>query len=347
MKSKKILISGNGVYGGYPTSLSNGFNELGWTVELFDDIKVYSESNKKYIFHKYINRICWQILSKPVRKEFIKKTIEFSPDLIIVIKGFYYQLKTIELIKKILPNCKIFHINPDNSFNTWHFGNSNSWIRESIPAFDAHLTWGKFLVDMLKKAGGKNIFYIPFGCDEELHFLPAQNSNINDYICDIGFIGTWDSEREEWLSRLVDLDLKIWGNSWEKANAVLRSKWQKNHPSGLEYSKICQRIKINLNLIRMQNLTAHNMRTFEIPASGGFVLSYRTQEVCEFFEENVDIACFDSPEELRNKIYSYLNNNQLRKIMINSAQEKVLTKHTYTVRAKAIEEIFTESIDLN
>ena len=57
-----------------------------------------------------------------------------------------------------------------------------------------------------------------------------------------------------------------------------------------------------MNVLRLQNKGSHNMRTFEIPASGGFMLQERSNEVLEFFEEGKEIECFSSVKELKDKI---------------------------------------------
>jgi len=78
--------------------------------------------------------------------------------------------------------------------------------------------------------------------------------------------------------------------------------------------------KIVLNFIRRQNMTSHNMRTLEVPASKAFLLTERTVEQAEeLFSEGESVACFISLDELVEKIDYYLNHNEERdKISKNS-----------------------------
>ena len=48
------------------------------------------------------------------------------------------------------------------------------------------------------------------------------------------------------------------------------------------------------------------MRTFEIPASKGFMLHEKSEEVMDFFEEGKEAEYFSSPEEVLDKLKFYL-----------------------------------------
>ena len=231
----------------------------------------------------------------------------------------------------------IINFNPDNPFNL-NPATSNDLIRKSIPLYDHYFIWGKFLVPKLKDAGAKNVEYLPFAYNPDLHYPVTVGENEEKvYGSDIAFIGSWDRERESWLKHLADYDLAIWGNGWKNINlfSKLKIRIKNKAVMGEEFSKVCNASKIILNLVRKQNNNAHNMRTFEVPACKGFMLTTRTKEQCEFFKEGKDIACFETPEELTIKIKEYLLNNEIRKKFSEEAYKKVQS-HTYIERAKVI-----------
>ena len=142
---------------------------------------------------------------------------------------------------------------------------------------------------------------------------------------------------------LLDYDFKIWGNSWEKASSKIQEKWQKRAAIGDDFSKVCASSKINLNFIRKQNIPAHNMRTFEIPAAGGFMLSNQAAEQSEILSDKM-IASFSSPIEMREKIKFYLANDSKRILMAENAHNLVIQNHTYSQRAEFIESVLENSI---
>ena len=329
------------MFGGYPTSLGRAFLDIGWEVHYFDDEENFHKKNI-YSRNKYLFRLFWSRMAIVVQKLLLDEIGKINPYALLVIKGFYYSPKTIQKIKSNYPSIKVLYFNPDNTFNTWHFGNSNSWIRSSIDKYDIHLTWGRFLFNKLLENGAKKVFHLPFALDINLH-KPSMRDDDEDedegYKSDISFVGSWDEEREWWLSQITDYDLKIWGNGWNKANKKLKLKWQRKEVVGEDFSKVCLNSKININIIRKQNNPAHNMRTFEIPGCKGFVISTRTAEQASIFIEGQDIVCFETPDELRQKINIYLKENELRESIAQNAYNKVISFHTYTERAKKIEDI--------
>jgi len=338
----KVLITGEKRVNGLTNTFVRAFEKLGCDSVVFAEADLYSKYFPR-LKNKYTNRLFWKLFCLPLQKEFLVAAKKEKPDLILILKGWHFCPETILAVKKELPKTKIFCFNPDNPFNTWHSGASNSWIRKSIPLYDVYFIWGKFLIDKIKKAGAKRVEYLPFGYDSKLHYpVVASEDERKIYGSDVAFIGSWDEEREIWLSCLLGYDLKIWGNAWRKVDPKLQQKWQGREAVGEEFSKVCNSAKIVLNIIRKQNGSAHNMRTFEVPACGGFLLSVRTDEAKIFFEEDKEAAYFSSPEELKEKINFYLDNNELRKKVAEAGYERLLNSgYAYTDRAKKIIEIFS------
>ena len=63
---------------------------------------------------------------------------------------------------------------------------------------------------------------------------------------------------------------------------------------------------ISLNILRDQNQSSHNMKSFEIPANNGLMLTTRSREQSFFFKENVCCYMYSS-KELNEKIRFILN----------------------------------------
>ncbi len=339
----KILLSGDFNKDSNNNFFIKHFSNLGVELDFFDDQKNYDENfplKKRNLLRRILHRLIWKNVSKKVGFKFLEKIKEDKYDVIFIIKGWFYHPKIIAEIKRNLPQAKLICFNPDNPFNTWHHGVSNDWIRGSIPFYDVYFIWGEFLIEKLKKAGVKRVEYLSFAYEPEVYFYeePANEEEKNYYGSDIVFIGTWDEEREWWLNHLKDFDLKIWGNDWNRANKGLRKKWMGKPAYAQDFRKICSASKICLNIIRKQNFPSHNMRTFEAPACRSFVLSTRTDEIKEFFEEDKEIVLFSTPEELREKINFYLENDELRKQIAYNGYQRVQGE-TYEKRCQKILEL--------
>jgi len=335
----KILMSG-----AYRYSFARAFQKLGCQAEVFDDEEIYRQQLKT-IKNKYSNRLFWRLFSHLVQKAFISRARKENPELILVIKGWYFSDPMLREIKRQLPQAKLFCFNPDNPFNTWHFSASNNWIRQSIPLYDVYFIWGRFLMEKLKQAGARRVEYLPFGYDPQLHF-PAQVSQKekNIYSSDIVFVGNWDEEREYWLKELVDFDLGLWGEPYWKnrcRDRQLRARYKGSVPHGEGVAKILGASGICINILRRQNKASHNMRTFEAPACKAFVLSERSQEAKDFFEEDREAAYFSSIDELKEKCTYYLKHPEEREAIALAGYQRCLRSNcTYFDRARQILDVY-------
>jgi spore maturation protein CgeB len=338
----RILISGSRARYGLSTSLSRAFSKLGCNVVHFADDEAYNES--PLANNRPLNRLLWKRLARRVHGRFLAEVAALKPELLLIFKGFYFKPTTL-LESRETSKAPLFIFNPDNPFNTWNFGSSNGWIRESIPVYDAYFTYAKPLLEPLRRAGARRVEHLSFASDPELHNpLGLSDDDVKMYGSDIAFVGNWDDERERWLSYLEGYDLAIWGaNYWKNRcrNKFLRRSWRGREALAEEMVKVCLASKINLNILRLQNKGSHNMRTFEVPSCGGFMLHEASEEVGNYFDVGGEIDCFSSPDELREKIAFYMQKPERRTHMREAAWKKV-QDHTYQHRARRILDVFKE-----
>ncbi|MFH1461371.1 MAG: glycosyltransferase [bacterium] len=313
---KKILLVGffykNKNNYAYAESFYDKFLKLGYVVETFNTgLNIFPLLK--------INNLLINIL-------FYKKVKQFNPDLIFFIKAENIDYRFINRISK--KGYLTVNFYPDNPFVFWN-GNSNKNILNLLPSYNYFLSWSKLLIPILQMAGAKNVYYFPFAYDKDVYEKKIELINLDQkkYKSDVSFAGTWDAQREEWLTKLINflpyLDLSIWGNNWQEnlpSDSILKKFLKGNAVYRDELIKLSMLSKITLNFIRKQNMTSHNMRTLEVPAMGGFLLTQRTEEQSEFlFKEGESIECFSSIQELAEKIKFYLNNEKQRNyIAVNS-----------------------------
>lgn len=343
---QKLVIVGKNVAGGITQSYNRAFTDLGFAVEIIDDEAIYRNSSS-LARNKYLHRAFWPVLARRVQAQLISKILEAKPDYMFVIKGWFVHLKTIQKLKSTLPDVPVWNFNPDNPFNKKHFGITNAWIKKSIPLYDICFIWGKFLLDSLKRAGAKQVVHLPFGYDPLLHYpVQVSTEEQNHFGSGVAFVGSWDEERERWLKELLtndhddnknkSYDFKIWGAGWEKASKKLQSCWTKDVVIGENFSRVCSSSKIVLNILRAQNGSAHNMRTFEVPACGGFLLSTASDEQKVFFAEDKEMVFFETHQELREKIDYYLAHEEERAQIATAAYAR-LQEEPYSYRDRVLQ----------
>jgi spore maturation protein CgeB len=126
---------------------------------------------------------------------------------------------------------------------------------------------------------------------------------------------------------------------WERVDeqSALRRRWKGNAVYGEEISKLFAVSKIHLNFLREQNKDSHNVRTLEIPGYGGFLLTQRSQEQAEdLYVEGKEIACFDSVDELKEKINYYLEHEDERLEIARAGYVRATAEHQAIHRLRRV-----------
>ena len=128
---------------------------------------------------------------------------------------------------------------------------------------------------------------------------------------------------------------------WERVpeGTPVRARWKGNAVYGEEISKLFAVSKIHLNFLREQNRDSNNVRTFEIPGFGGFLLTQRSREQAEeLFVEGSEIACFETEAELREKIAYYLEHDRERLEIAERGHARAVREHQAIHRLQRVVE---------
>jgi spore maturation protein CgeB len=215
--------------------------------------------------------------------------------------------------------------------------------RINLPYFDLIFQPAN-LADGLRAAGATGrIEYIPIGIDPEVHHpVPLTAEEQQRYGADVCFIGglsrRFHAARRAMVEYAIEngVNIKVWGGYREHfvGSPILRV-WQ-GQIWGEEQVKALCAAKIGLNFHvdhRAGELDRGlNLRAFELAACGVFQLLQRVPGVGEFFEEGKEIVCFDTKEEMLDKIRYYLAHESERRQIAEAARKRVLREHTWAHR---------------
>lgn len=100
-----------------------------------------------------------------------------------------------------------------------------------------------------------------------------------------------------------------------------------------------RRVPICLNLMKGCLETGLNLRHFEIPAYGGFMLTCHTPELPACFEIGRECDVFRDEEEFPQKIHRYLNHPDERRAIAAAGQRRALSEHLYSHRVTKLVEL--------
>lgn len=92
------------------------------------------------------------------------------------------------------------------------------------------------------------------------------------------------------------------------------------------------RCLVNLNATSQQMKTGLNQRVFDVPASGGFLITDHRDQLANLFEPGRETVTYDHPDEALDLARFYLANDTLRRKITGAARNRILNEHTYCHR---------------
>lgn len=329
---QKVLIVGQVLELGRTEEVyGRGFSDFGCEVKHFTWKEAAPSLSSRSFSQRVAWRLGWQFLARSANQALIKIANQFQPDLTFVVSPKLIRPSTIQALQQ---HGLVFVFFTDNPLDR-HHTHSNSWIRQGLPLWDTVFIWSQELANKLTQKGVKNAVFHPFCSDVQYHFPKKQTNPTYD----AAFIGNWDDsrKREQYLKAISHHSLGIWGSDYWLTHCQVTS--MRGLCQGMctyaEIPEILGSAKIGLNILRPQNEVGHNIRTFEIPATGTLMLSERSQELLNLFEEDREAVYFSSPEELNQKVEYLLHNQPLAK-SITEAGYKQAVKHTINERVAEV-----------
>jgi spore maturation protein CgeB len=285
------------------------------------------------------NRLARRPLSgyQQLNRALVETAAAIDPDLILIGKGRWFTPAALEAAKKV-SGATLVNWATDDPFN--RAVNSREIVK-SIPVYDLYVCTKKEIMDDVRRAGCANLAYVRFGYKPGVHFpeSPATDGERSRFACDVMFAGGCDAHRAKYFEELIrampDVRLHLYGGYWERVHAL--RPYARGFAVGRDYRLAVGSAKISANLVRRSNRDDHVMRTFEIPACGGFMLTERSTTHEELFSEDKEAAFFSSPDEFVAKIRDYLARDEDRRRIAAESHRKIMHGgHTYGDRLAEI-----------
>ncbi len=343
----KVLCIGEEWRGSNSSGLFYALSRIGVLVNLVNE-QTFVSANGKSFQVKALNKLIRTFQINDFNNYLISITKKTKPDWVLVYKGAYLKPETISFWKKMkLPVINFF---PDVSF-TAH----GKYIPQCVPLFDFIFTTKTFAASDLNKNFNypkEKVSFLPHGFDPMIH-RPVTPSTA----CDASFIGNFSLRKFEYLKYLMEnypkINLVIWGSTWFKSQkSVLDHAIQYVPILGDAYADAIGGSKINIALLSEQVIGASSgdqitSRTFHITGAGGFMLHQRTDEVQQYFVEGEEMACFDTREELVEKIEFYLANPLERERIRMNGYKRAMKDHSLDKRALSLISILKNNKIIN
>jgi hypothetical protein len=215
------------------------------------------------------------------------------------------------------------------------------WPRATAPYYHVHVTPYRVLEDDLWRLGAHRIISSRFGFDDA-HCPTNRRTPEPRYVTDVIFVGHWEEEREKYILPLIEsgIDVTVWGPEWHRSQNRRRFNGKVRYEPlrNTNYASAIASAKIALGLLPRYNRNSSTTRSFEIPATGTFMLAERTAEHLSYFREGIEAEFFDTPEEMMKKIEYYLSHEEARQAIADAGHKRVL-ESPYTYRDIMLEDV--------
>lgn len=235
---------------------------------------------------------------------------------------------------RLLKNLKILTANFSTD-DPWNPKKSSSWNFRALREYDFIFTPRRSNLNDFGTLGCANVSWLPFAYDDEIFWPLAFPTEPGP---DVLFVGGCDDDRLPFISSLIrrGISIALAGAYWDK-HPVTRSYWL-GQLTPMQMLKATASAKINLCLVRRANRDDHVMRSYEIAASGGFILAERTVDhELLFGPEGEGALFFGSDIEAGEKISMALKGPDDRYRIAKRGTERVIHgANKYTDRLATI-----------
>lgn len=234
----------------------------------------------------------------------------------------------LENIKKLNPEMKIIYWFGDVLVESAKKRFDSLKAASLSGNLDAFLVSYRGTYNRLLAQGFRNVHYFPFGYSKVFHRVgDISTAERMRFTCDVSFVGTHYPERAEiirYLNRYLREPVQVWGRGWQGSGI------KSNGRLSLEESlKVYACSKVSLNIHHHLTDNGFNMKSYEIPASGGFQILDWQQELVNSPLDGT--PSYNSKEELLEKVQKYLGNDQERLKIKETFSERVSTNTEYGV----------------
>jgi spore maturation protein CgeB len=308
-------------------SFERAAKQLGLRYVLFDTAAAYEGQ-------KFVRSVAWRLDRRPLRlNRFADRIVAYcsqgAPQKRVVIATGAAPLTATALAQ--LKAFGVFSINYSTD-DPWNRYQKAAWYLRALKHYATVFTTRRANIKDFRDLGCSDVRYLPFAYDDELFgtTVPPATASTHDVL----FVGGADRDRAEFMAEFMRSGPRVTlvGGYWDRFSETRSCGL--GHKDSAEARALTAAALVNLCLVRRANRDGNVMRSFEIPAVGGFMLAEDTLEHREIFgPEGENVLYFTDPETAAEKARWALAHPSDRQRMANAAHRLIAAgKHTYCDR---------------
>lgn len=266
-------------------------------------------------------RACYQDF--PQMNASLLRTVErVRPDVVLAVQThFEIWLETWKIIRDSGIAATVNWATDDS----WKYAQFSHLV---APAFTAFATTYPSIYERYRRDGHANVFLTQWAANSAA-FQPPQPGVRCRY--PVSFVGTSYGDRPKRIETLRrrGIQVECFGHGWPNGPVAAS-----------EIPRIIQNSVISLNLadapsiwkMRGQFDRQIKARTFEVPGSGGFLLTEWTEGLERYYQPGKEVAAFRGDRELADQTNYYLSHLTERDTIADAGYERTQREHTYEAR---------------
>lgn len=256
---------------------------------------------------------------------FVKSLHSSKPvDLVLTyFSGYRIDCKIIDQINNLGIVTASFNYDDRLSFRGEKIGNRWAGTIDVCKHYDLNLTHAPESLVKYRVENGIVMLW-PLAANQDFYY-PRKVS----FEYDVSFIGTSHGFRKPFIQYLRDkgIGVAVFGRGWE--NGFIQYE---------KVPEIFSASKINLNFgdIAYTRYQCGKARDFEIPMSGGLMLTTHNEHLADYFDLDKEIFTFKNKEDCLRQIKRLLSDEKLCKEARIKARERALKEHKWEDRIREL-----------
>jgi spore maturation protein CgeB len=330
----EVVIIGNKGFDTLEYNLADSFKFSGHKVTILDLSDIFPVSYSiNYHAIKYIRKYDEYIFTN-----LAKKVIELNPDLVVGTYRFINPL-CIKMIKSILVETPIIHINPD-ALTTFE-------LQQIFASpYDFYFTKDPYIETFMKNKMGLNAFYLPEAFNPRIHKKPTQSKldleiKTNIDVLAFGYLYPY---RVNLIKKLIDanINISLYGLKDKRFfDPTLNQFYNDEWITGERKSELLYGAKIVFNNFHYAEIDSVNCKFFEISGIGAFQICDYKPTINEYSKIDVEKFTFKEIDEAIEKIRYYIDRPNERHLIAEVQYNHFLENHTYDHRiTKILQTVF-------
>jgi spore maturation protein CgeB len=257
----------------------------------------------------------------------LERVASWRPDVIFcVLMQYEIWFETLDLIRARSP-ALLINWGTDDS---WKFVQASRFFAAHV---DLHVTTDRLAAEVASSRGLDNVFLSQWAASAATSAEPYPSQSCR---YDVSFVGSMYGYRGEWIAALRSSGVEV---------ACFGHGTDYGIVSAAEIPDIYRTSRISLNFSGAGHNSGHSgaadkrqikARTFEVPGAGGFLLTETSPGLERYFTIGRDLATFDSPRELIEKVRYYLDHPSERDAIAHAGHARTVAEHTYEQRIAEI-----------